>query len=93
MRSSPLIFQVSKRDKKGVGFLWNWETHPLRLSSPRGRMQSRNKERWQELCALAVKEQDPEKLVELTGEIVRLLQDKLDRISGVPLSSQPKSSD
>ena len=56
-------------------------------------MQGQNKERWQELCALAVKEQDPEKLVELTGEIVRLLQDKLDRISGVPVSSQPKSSD
>ena len=56
-------------------------------------MQGQNKERWQELCALAVKEQDPEKLVKLTGEIVRLLQDKLDRISGVPLSSQPKSSD
>src|SRR6267154_6559413 len=30
-------------------------------------MQGQNKERWQELCALAVKEQDPEKLVELTG--------------------------
>jgi hypothetical protein len=56
-------------------------------------MQGQNEERWQELCALAVKEQDPEKVVELTGEIVRLLHDKLDRISGVPLSSLPKSSD
>jgi hypothetical protein len=32
-------------------------------------MQGQNKERWQELRALAVKEQDPEKLVKLTGEI------------------------
>jgi len=23
--------------KKGVGSLWNWETHPLRISSPRGK--------------------------------------------------------
>ena len=47
-------------------------------------MQAQNKERWQELCALAEKEQDPEKLVELTGEIVRLLKAKLDRIASLP---------
>jgi hypothetical protein len=49
-------------------------------------MQGQNEERWQELCALVVKEQDPQKLVELTEEIVRLLQAKLDRINKVPPS-------
>jgi len=51
-------------------------------------MQGQNKERWQELCALAEKEQDPEKLAELTGEIVRLLQVKIDCITSVPPSGQ-----
>jgi hypothetical protein len=55
-------------------------------------MQGQNKERWQELCAIAAKEQDPEKLVELTGEIVRLLQAKLERIAILP-PGQYKSSE
>ena len=32
------------------------------------------KERWRELCELAAKEQDPEKLQQLAEEIVRLTQ-------------------
>ena len=43
-----------------------------------------NKERWQELCELASKEQDPTKLVELMKEINRLLEIKLNRLKGAP---------
>ena len=36
-------------------------------------------ERWMKLCEQAAKEQDPEKLMELTAEIIRLLDEKGDR--------------
>jgi hypothetical protein len=35
-----------------------------------------NAERWMELCELAAKESDPNKLMKLTEEIVRLLDEK-----------------
>jgi hypothetical protein len=35
-----------------------------------------NHEKWMELCALASKEQDPAKLLALTQEISRLLEEK-----------------
>jgi hypothetical protein len=44
-------------------------------------MQGVNKERWQELCAQAANEQDPEKLSRLIEEIDRLLGEKYDRLS------------
>ncbi len=34
------------------------------------------KEKWTELCELAAKESDPNKLIALTAEIVRLLDEK-----------------
>ena len=36
----------------------------------------KNAERWMELCELAAKESDPNKLMKLTEEIVRLLEEK-----------------
>jgi hypothetical protein len=47
-----------------------------------------NKERWQELCELAAKEQDPQKLIDLMKEIERLLEIKLNRLKGVPPSQR-----
>ena len=47
----------------------------------------KNKERWEELCELASKEQDPTKLMELMKEIDRLLEIKLNRLKGVPPSN------
>ena len=44
-------------------------------------MQGQNQERWRELCARAAVEQDAGKLLKLTEEIVRLLDEKQDRIS------------
>lgn len=38
----------------------------------------KNTEKWRDLCELASKEQDPKKLMELTGAIVRLLDAKRD---------------
>ena len=38
-----------------------------------------NVEPWMEVCELAAKEQDPEKLMELTNEIVRLLDERQKR--------------
>ena len=46
----------------------------------------KNKERWQELCELAAKEKDPDKLIELTKEIIRLLEIKVNRLKGAPPS-------
>ncbi len=43
-------------------------------------MTGENGERWKELCALAAIEQDPQKLIELTAEINRLLEQKQRRI-------------
>jgi len=39
-----------------------------------------NNERWRELCEQAAIEQDPKKLVELTTEIYRLLEEKRRRL-------------
>jgi len=47
----------------------------------------KNKERWEELCELATKEQDPQKLIELMKEIDRLLEIKLNRLKGAPRSA------
>ena len=43
-------------------------------------MEQEQKERWMELCEMAVKEQDPDKLLALTQEINRLLEDKEGRL-------------
>ena len=47
-------------------------------------MLGKNKERWEELCELASKEQDPTKLIELMKEINRLLEMKLNRLKNAP---------
>jgi len=39
-----------------------------------------NEERWLEVCQQAAVEQDPKKLVELTTEIYRLLEEKRRRL-------------
>ena len=41
-----------------------------------------NEERWKQLCAQAAVEQNPEKLLELTKEINRLLEEKRCRLNG-----------
>jgi hypothetical protein len=41
-----------------------------------------NEERWKLLCELAAKEQDPQKLLELTREINSLLLFKQKRLNG-----------
>ena len=38
-------------------------------------------ETWMELCELAAKKQNPQKLMELTGEIIRLLDEQKQRPS------------
>ena len=43
-------------------------------------MKGENLEHWQELCTLAAKEQDPQKLLQLVEEINRLLKEKHDRL-------------
>lgn len=44
-------------------------------------MQGEKKERWMCLCEQASIEQDPQKLVALTQEIVRLLEEKQTRLA------------
>jgi hypothetical protein len=43
-------------------------------------MIGQNEERWRELCEQIAIEQDPKKLVELTTEIYRLLEEKRRRL-------------
>jgi hypothetical protein len=43
-------------------------------------MIGQNKERWREVCEQVAVEQDPKKLVELTTEIYRLLEEKRRRL-------------
>jgi hypothetical protein len=45
-----------------------------------------NKERWMELCAQAVAEQDPAKLMKLVTEINDLLEEKERRLGITPPS-------
>jgi hypothetical protein len=51
-----------------------------------------NKERWLELCELASKEQDPDKLMELTQEIIRLLDEKEARLKNLHRPPDPSKS-
>jgi len=41
----------------------------------------KDREKWMELCALAAKEQDPQKLMELTRQIIRLLDENRRSVS------------
>ncbi|HEX3321942.1 MAG TPA: hypothetical protein VHR84_14635 [Terriglobales bacterium] len=43
-------------------------------------MEGKNRERWQDLCAQAADEQDPEKLIALVSEINKLLEEKEERL-------------
>jgi hypothetical protein len=47
-------------------------------------MNSDGKERWKELCGQAAIEQDPTKLLVLTNEIIRLLEEKEARSNPSP---------
>jgi len=40
----------------------------------------KDREKWMELCEQASKEQDPRKLIVLTAEIIRLLDEKRRRV-------------
>ena len=44
----------------------------------------KDKERWEELCELAATEQNSEKLIQLTNEIGRLLEEKNARLRNKP---------
>ena len=50
----------------------------------------KNREKWMELCALAAIEQDPQKLIELTHEITRLLDEKEARLKALHTSTDPQ---
>jgi hypothetical protein len=50
-------------------------------------MQDEQKERWRELCALAEKETDRDKLLALTQEINRLLEEEDDRLKAARKST------
>jgi hypothetical protein len=45
-------------------------------------MQGEKHERWEQLCALAAVEHDPEKLIVLVKEINRLLEEREQRFRG-----------
>jgi len=45
-----------------------------------GQIRMKDREKWMELCRQASVEQDPKKLLELAAEIIRLLDEKEDRL-------------
>jgi hypothetical protein len=49
----------------------------------------KDREQWMELCRQASVEQDPEKLLKLTAEIIRLLDEKEDRLIHRADEAQP----
>jgi len=56
-------------------------------------MQGPNLERWQELCRQAATEQDPKRLMELTAEIIRLLEEKEQRLLAKRKHDEPSTSE
>jgi hypothetical protein len=50
-------------------------------------LQGKTKERWQQLCEQTASEKDPKKLLALTAEINRLLEEKSKRLKS---NSPPK---
>jgi hypothetical protein len=56
-------------------------------------MQGETRERWWVLCEQAAVEQDPEKLLELTKEINRLLEEKERNLQKQRRSSKSANSD
>ena len=56
-------------------------------------MQGEKKEQWRRLCEQAAIEQDSEKLLQLTEEINRLLNEKEERLKSLRLKpNEPKGS-
>ena len=49
----------------------------------------KNPERWRELCEQASTEQDHQKLLELAKEIIRLLDEKEDRLKKAARPTEP----
>ena len=49
-------------------------------------MKGQTGERWRQLCEQAAVEQDPEKLLQLTQEINRLLEEKEERLKNLRLT-------
>jgi hypothetical protein len=47
-------------------------------------MKAERRERWQNLCALAAEEQDPQRLLELIRQINELLEEKERRLQRQP---------
>ena len=41
----------------------------------------KDREKWMRLCEQASREQDPKKMIALTAEIIRLLNEKEDRLT------------
>jgi len=54
-------------------------------------VQDPNEERWRELCAQAAVERDGEKLLELTKEIIRLLDEKEARLKSPEPNQKPSA--
>jgi hypothetical protein len=50
-------------------------------------MEGQSKERWQELCELAYKEQNPQRVLDLVEEINQLLEEKERRFTQMMSSS------
>jgi len=51
-------------------------------------MQGETKERWLDLCAQAIIVEDPHRLLELTREIIRILDEKQRRLSKQPTNGR-----
>jgi len=56
-------------------------------------MKGETRERWQQLCAQAADEQDPQMLLELVKEINRILDEKERRLTRPELRGNPASAD
>lgn len=46
-------------------------------------MDGEERDRWKQLCEQAANEQDPKKLLELTREVIRLLEEREMRLKSI----------
>ena len=75
---------IRRRSRKRRNLTLAWRSN---VSFSLTVMQDEDLGRWQRVCQQAASEQDPDRMLELTREILRMLTDKTRRLQGARSSS------
>jgi hypothetical protein len=86
------VAKPARRRKLQKNKKWQTSCYPdIREDGVRlrgGRIQMKDREKWMEICRQASVEQDPKRLLELTAEIIRLLDEKEGRLVRGPAKAE-----